>query len=255
MSHLNKLRWRQKGAFVKARYDAIYRDIRDSIEGGTYPYQSFLPSEAELTAAFQCSHNTLRRALALLREQGYVQPVHGKGVRVVWREPERTTFTVGGIESFREAGERTHLHAQTEVVTLEQISANERIAFNTGFEEGAELTLIERVRRIDGEALILDRNLFRTASVPGITEEIARTSIYDYAEGELGVSIALSKRAITVERATERDRELLDLGDIDYLAVITSQTFDAQGILIECTSSRHRPDHFCFRDTAVRHHV
>ena len=65
----------------------------------------------------------------------------------------------------------------------------------------------------------------------------------------------MSKRAITVERATGRDRELLDLGDIDYLAVITSQTFDAQGILIECTQSRHRPDHFCFRDTAVRHRL
>ena len=114
---------------------------------------------------------------------------------------------------------------------------------------------MERVRRIDGEALILDLNLFRTSSAPGITEEVARDSIYDYAEGELGVSIAMSKRAITVERATGRDRELLDLSGIDYLAVVTSQTFDAQGLLIERTQSRHRPDHFCFRDTAVRHRV
>lgn len=240
---------------MKARYDTIYRDIRESIEAGGYPYQSFLPSEAELTSAFACSHNTLRRALALLRDQGYVQPVHGKGVRVVWREPERTTFTVGGIESFREADERSHLHATTEVVRLEQVRADERLAFDTGFEEGCELTLVERVRRIEGEALILDRNLFRTSSIPGITEEVARTSIYDYAEKDLGVSIAMSKRAITVERATARDRELLDLDGIDYLAVITSQTFDDQGILVECTQSRHRPDHFCFRDTAVRHHV
>lgn len=238
---------------MKARYDVIFRDIRDSIEEGAYPYQAFLPSEAELTAAYSCSHNTLRRALGLLREQGYVQPVHGKGVRVIYQEPERTTFTIGGIESFQEAERRIHLNAQTEVVRLEQVAATAETAFRTGFEEGCELTLVERVRRIDGEALILDRNLFRTSSVPGITEEVARGSIYDYAEGELGVSIATSKRAVTVERATTRDRDLLDLGDIDYLAVITSQTFDAQGILIECTQSRHRPDHFCFRDTAVRH--
>ena len=56
---------------MKARYDVIYRDIRESIETGAYPYQAFLPSEAELTAAFECSHNTIRRALGLLREQGY----------------------------------------------------------------------------------------------------------------------------------------------------------------------------------------
>lgn len=240
---------------MRARYDAIYRDIRESIEQGAYPYQSFLPSEAALTEAFGCSHNTLRRALGLLRDQGYVQPVHGKGVRVVYQEPERTTFTVGGIESFREADLRTHLNAQTEVVSLGPLVADDDLAFRTGFEPGCELTAVERVRRIDGEALILDRNLFRTSSLPGITEEIARTSVYEYAEHELGVTIALSKRAITVERADARDRRLLDLGDIDYLAVITSQTFDAQGILIECTQSRHRPDHFCFRDTAVRHPV
>lgn len=240
---------------MKARYDVIYRDIRDSIEGGTYPYQAFLPSEAELTAAFSCSHNTLRRALGLLRDQGYVQPVHGKGVRVIWREPERTTFTIGGIESFREADERARLHATTEVVSLGQIRATSQIAFDTGFEEGTELTTIERVRRVGGEALIFDRNLFRASSIPGITKEIACASIYDYAEKSLGVTIAMSKRAITVERATKRDREVLDLGDIDYLAVITSQTFDVQGILVECTQSRHRPDHFCFRDTAVRQRV
>ncbi len=240
---------------MKARYDAIYRDIRESIENGTYPYQGFLPSEAELTATYDCSHNTLRRALGLLRDQGYVQPVHGKGVRVIYQEPERTTFTVGGIESFHEAEERIRLDAQTEVVALEQVTATPEISFRTGFEEGTELTSIVRVRRIGGEALILDVNLFRAASIPGITEEVARGSVYEYAEKDLGVSIAMSKRAITVERATARDRELLDLGDIDYLAVITSQTFDAQGILIECTQSRHRPDHFCFRDTAVRHRV
>lgn len=240
---------------MRTRYDAIYHDIRKSIEQGGYPYQSFLPSEAELTAAFDCSHNTLRRALGLLRDQGYVQPVHGKGVRVVYREPERTTFTVGGIESFREAGERSHFSAQTEVVSLEQLTASAELAERTGFEEGTELTSIVRVRRIDGEPLILDHNLFRTASVPGITEEVASASVYDYAERELGVTIAMSKRAITVEHATARDRDLLDLGDIDYLAVVTSQTFDAQGVLVEHTQSRHRPDHFCFRSTAVRQKV
>ena len=65
----------------------------------------------------------------------------------------------------------------------------------------------------------------------------------------------MSKREITGERATDRDRELLDLDDVDYLAVVKSQTFDAQGTMIEYTQSRHRLDHFCFRSTAVRQGV
>ena len=240
---------------MKARYDAIFRDIRTNIENGTYAYQDFLPSEAELVQRYSCSHNTLRRALALLREQGLVQPVHGKGVRVIYREPERTTFAIGEIESFREVGRRSHIETETLVLALEHIVATPEIARATGFEEGIGLTSIERVRRIDGERLIRDRNLFRTTAIPNITKEIAERSIYEYIEGELGLRIAMSKRTITGERATARDREVLDLDDVDYLAVVSSQTFDTQGILIECTESRHRLDHFCFRNTAVRQKV
>lgn len=240
---------------MKARYDAIYRDIRDTIEDGTYPFQAFLPSEAELTRYYTCSHNTLRRALGLLREQGYVQPVHGKGVRVVYRRHDRETFSIGQIESFREAGARAHFRAETEVVAVRQTVASAETELRHGFAEGTPLTYVERVRRINGEALIRDRSLFLTSSVPGITEDVARASIYEYMERELGVTIAMSKRTITGERADERDRALLDLDGVDYLAVVDNLTFDAQGILIECTQSRHRLDHFCFRDTAVRQKV
>ena len=240
---------------MKARYDAIFRDLRDTIENGTYPFQSFLPSEAELVQTYRCSHNTLRRALGLLREQGYVQPVHGKGVRVVYQRTARETFSVGQIESFREAGRRSHFRAETQVIDVHHLEATADIAARHGFEEGADLTYVERVRIINGEALIRDRSLFLTSSVPGITEDIARASIYEYMERDLGVVIAMSKRTITGERTTDRDRELLDLDGVDYLAVVDNSVFDAQGILIECTESRHRLDHFCFRDTAVRQKV
>lgn len=240
---------------MKARYDEIYRDLRRTIEAGDYAYQSFLPSEAVLTRAYSCSHNTVRRALALLRDEGYVQPVHGKGVRVIYREPDRETFFVGGIESFREARDRGGFESSTRVITFERMAASNAIAEMTGFPPGEELFAIERVRSINGENLILDRNFFLTCEMPGLTREIAEQSIYDYLEHDVGITIAMSKREITGERADGCDRKLLDLGDVDYLAVVSSQTFDAQGTMIEFTQSRHRLDHFCFRDTAVRQNV
>ncbi|MBM6754946.1 UTRA domain-containing protein [Collinsella tanakaei] len=95
----------------------------------------------------------------------------------------------------------------------------------------------------------------RKRTVPSVSTAIAERSIYQYIEGDLGLRIAMSKRTITGERANARDREVLDLDGVDYLAVVSSQTFDTQGILIECTQSRHRLDLFCFRDTAVRQKV
>ena len=51
---------------MRAVYGQIYEDLLAQIESGEYPYQGFIPSEAELCERYQCSHNTARRAVRLL---------------------------------------------------------------------------------------------------------------------------------------------------------------------------------------------
>ena len=72
----------------KAIYEGIYREIRSRIINGTYAFQEMLPTEAELTAEFGCTRNTVRRALSMLADEMFVQPIHGKGVRVIWLKGE-----------------------------------------------------------------------------------------------------------------------------------------------------------------------
>ena len=48
----------------QAKFDTIFRELRERVEDGTYAFQSFLPSENTLTAEFDCSRNTVRRAIA-----------------------------------------------------------------------------------------------------------------------------------------------------------------------------------------------
>ena len=66
----------------KAKYEGIYRSIKKRIEAQDYPYQSLLPSENTLIAEYDCSRNTVRRAIAELIADGYVQSMQGRGVRV-----------------------------------------------------------------------------------------------------------------------------------------------------------------------------
>lgn len=239
----------------KSMYEGIYHTIRSRIEQKVYPYQSMLPSENTLIKEFSCARNTVRRALSGLIEDGYVQPIHGKGVRVIYQPAERTAFLIGGIETFRETAARNHLKSTTKVCCFELRKADEAFARSSGFEPGTEYYYIERVRRLNGRALILDINAFRVDLVPGLTKEIAEDSIYSYIEHELGMQIMTAKRRITVERCTALDEQRLDLGDYNFLAVIANQTFNADGILFEYTCSRHHPEYFCFQDTAARKHV
>ena len=90
----------------KAKYDHIYKDLKEKIETEYYAYQEMLPSENTLVGIYSCSRNTVRRALAELTADGYVQPMHGKGVRNIFQPVEQTAFTVGGIESFKESAAR-----------------------------------------------------------------------------------------------------------------------------------------------------
>ena len=69
----------------KAKYEGIYHSIKKRIEAQDYPYQSLLPSENTLIEEYACSRNTVRRALAELVADGYVQTMQGRGVRVIWQ--------------------------------------------------------------------------------------------------------------------------------------------------------------------------
>lgn len=236
----------------KAKFEGIYRSIKQKIEAQDYPYQSLLPSENTLIAEYGCSRNTVRRALAELSDEGYIQPIQGKGVRVIYQPVGKTTFIIGGIETFQETARRNHLHAVTKVTRFETVVADEKFARESGFAPGEELWAVERVRYLDGKALILDVNYFLKEFMPGLTPEIAARSIYEYIENELGMQIVTSKRKMTVERATIRDEQRLDLNGYDCVAVITNHTFNSDGLMFEYTRSRHQPDYFCFQDTATR---
>lgn len=236
----------------KSKFEHIYRELKNKIESGDYPYQDLLPSENTLVTIYDCSRNTVRRAVSCLIEDGYVQSMHGKGVRIIYQPVDKTAFTIGGIETFRESALRNQINTFTRVAEFAEITADERISAKTGFPPGSELYYIQRVRYLEQKALIFDINIFLKSAVPGLTKEIAEKSIYEYIENELHMQIVTSKRKMTVERATQADQKYLDLNGYDCLAVITSQTFNADGLMFEYTQSRHQPEHFCFQDTATR---
>lgn len=237
----------------REKYTKIYKDLKTKIEAGEYEFQELLPSENNLILTYNCSRNTIRRAIGTLVNDGYVQTQQGKGIRNIFQPTMQTSFTIGNIESFQESAIRNHQVPRTEVLLFTEITADRRVSRRTGFPEHTELYYLQRLHYLDGKPLILNHNYFLKDVVPYLTKEIAEDSIYAYLENELHISIVTSKRSITIEKMTELDEKYLELGDYNCLAVVSSQTYNGDGIMFEYTQSRHRPDHFCFHDNAVRH--
>lgn len=237
---------------MRAIYYDIYEDLRDKIIQGVYAYRTFMPSEGALSEQYECSHNTLRKALSVLMLHGFVQPIWGKGVLVIYRPERRANFVLGDIETFKEAAQRNGITARTKINVFERIVADKALAESTGFEVGDELIHLERIRILEGKALIRDKSYFLASTLPGLTPSIAEDSVYAYAEDVLGMTIVTSRRTVTMDYAMAEDRAVMDLLDFTMLAVVTNRTFNSQGVMFECTQSRHRPDYFTFHNTAVR---
>ena len=235
-----------------AKYDAIYRSLRQAIEHEEYPYQSALPSEHQLVQRYDCSRNTVRRAIAELADEGYVQSVHGKGVLVLYQKQEQTQFSIGGIESMKEAAARNGQTLRTRVIYFTELVVDGPLAARTGFSEGSEIYYVRRVRYLNGEALILDHNYFLKDVVRGLSAKLAEDSVYEYMEQTLGETIMTTRRKYTVERETELDGQYMELHGYNCLMVVSNQAFNKDGVMFEYTESRHRPDRFVFYELAQR---
>lgn len=238
----------------KTIYENIYKDLKQKIENNVFTYQELLPSENSLIQTYHCSRNTLRRAVSCLVTDGYVQTIQGKGVRNIYQPIAQTAFTIGEIESFRESAIRNGHTPLTKVLLFTEFEINERQSLNTGFPAGTDVYYIQRLHFLDDTPLILNHNYFLKETTPGLTKEIAETSIYQYLEQTLHMTIVNSKRIMTVEKMTQIDEKYLKMNARDYncMAVVSSQTYNSDGVMFEYTQSRHRPDYFRFYDNAVR---
>lgn len=236
----------------KSKYENIFAELKTKIETREFDFNSFMPSENELAKMYNCTRTPVRRALAELIRRGYVQTHQGSRVRVIYEPVTRKIFSIGGIESFKEAAARNNFAYATKVVKFAQVTVDEEIAERTGFHVGEELFDVRRVRYLNDKALILDKNYFLAKTAEGLSREIAEKSIYEYLENELGMKILTSKRTMTAELATAEDKACLELDDYNCLVIIAGRVFNSDGVQFEYTESRHRPDYFCFEDTATR---
>lgn len=234
---------------MDSKYKVIYNKLLEMIESGAVKPNALLPSENELMRMYDVSRDTVRKSLNLLLQNGYIQKAKGKGSLVL--DINRFNFPVSGVSSFKELAKTMKGSSETIVHRFTLEAVDEAIAKELYMQDG-NVYKIERIRKIDGECIILDIDHLNAQIVSGLTEQIAQDSIYEYIEQQLGLKISFAKKEITVERATSNDKELLDMKDYDMVVSVKSYTYLEDATLFQYTESRHRPDKFKFIDFARR---
>ncbi|WP_332691603.1 trehalose operon repressor [Halalkalibacter lacteus] len=235
---------------TKNKFRMIYDDLAGNIQNGILKANELLPSENELADTYKASRETIRKALKLLSEHGYIQKMQGKGSVVL--DVTKINFPISGLVSFRELADKMGKRAKTDVVSLEEQVIPTDIQEHFQTREEPDIWKVVRIREIDKEKIILDKDYLLSSLVPGLTVDICTRSIYAYIEQVLGLSISFAKKEITVETPTEEDRELLDLVGYDTIVVVRSHVYLDDATMFQYTESKHRPDKFRFVDFARR---
>ena len=64
------------------KYYKMHHDLEEQIHRGELRAGDRVPSENQLAADYQVSRQTVRKALAILEQEGYIYAMHGKGTFV-----------------------------------------------------------------------------------------------------------------------------------------------------------------------------
>lgn len=233
------------------KYDAIYQDLKEKIEAEIYATGSLLPSESALQDMYQASRDTVRKALRLLKDDGFIQSQKGKGSTVVNRQ--EYVFPVSGVVSYAELAAQFHLQTRTVVLTNHFATLPAKSFKDVDpTVEVKQMRLLKRVRYLENEPDIIDIDYLDPKVVPPIPESVAKDSLYAYLEGPVGLTIAYATKEITVETATEEDQRYLKIPPSAVVVVVRSCSSLTDTTKFQYTESRHRADRFKFHDFARR---
>ncbi|OBH05586.1 MULTISPECIES: GntR family transcriptional regulator [unclassified Mycobacterium] len=184
----------------------LFLVLHDEIDRGVIAPGEALPTEQTLCDQFGVSRITVRRALADLADQGYIERRHGVGSFV--RDHSPSDPAVGG--SYMEGLRQTQFETDVEVVELGTRRPPRAVA--EALEAPGELLQIVRVRRQrrTGEPLMVSDAWLPPELAGALTESALRRSPLYGLLADAGIVVDRIRHEITAEIAGPRNAHLLD---------------------------------------------
>ena len=171
------------------KYEIIAVDIREDILKGIYKPNEKLPFEKEICSKYNASKMTVKKALDLLVSEGLIVKRRGSGTFI----KDITEKEIHGIIDKKQFAGLTYNNIGHEVTSkvleFAVINADEKISSMLKIEVGDFVYLINRVRYVDKEPLVIEKTYMPLSVIPGVKMKDVEGSIYNYIREELGVKI------------------------------------------------------------------
>ncbi len=137
---------------TQPKYEHAYRVILQRLKSGRYPVGGRMPTESELATHFAVSRVTIRRALDMLVQDGYVESKQGSGYRVLTLSPASDTC----LTSFTDAMLRSGHDPSSRFISLDHFEAGAaEVAALPAELRGIAVSRVVRLRLVDEKPSML----------------------------------------------------------------------------------------------------
>ena len=93
------------GVRTTPRYQWVYNSLKNRIEMEDFKVGDFLPPEPELQRMFNVSRTTVRKAVEMLAQYGFVYIRQGRGTQILdFKATQKLGFVTSFSETLREQG-------------------------------------------------------------------------------------------------------------------------------------------------------
>ncbi len=215
-----------------AQYKKIEQDILGRITSRYYKKGDMIPTEQELTTAYNVSRVTVRRATDNLVAQGMLYRVPGVGTFVGNRTPVQKIAT---LKSFTEEMAELGLIASTKVNTFMIKEADTTIAGILEIKERDMIYYIERLRYANDELYVFEKTYMPVKSNPDLSIQILEGSKYDYIEKKRGVEIDYSYHHTSPMLPTKELSTLFQIDETTPILKIHNTTYLEDGSIMDFT--------------------
>lgn len=191
----------------ESSYILVHDNLKKKIVSGDYPKGSLLPSEPELEKIFHVSRITIRKAVEMLENDGYVKKQRGVGTLILDYE---VTQNLNKITSLTETLIKKGYDVKLSEMTIEKVIANTFFSELFDIPEKSQVIKITRVINILNKPFGIIENYIPEMLVQNIEEwENKFVSLYNLLEKEYFIRIEMSQDHIFAKNASEEEAEIL----------------------------------------------
>ena len=224
-------------------YIELADKLRADIESGVYAPGDRMPSEPTLCRATGYSRSTVRKALQLLVEQGYITKSQGKGTFV--SEITRTSPEPSPLEptflSFTENVRTLGGIPNTRTIDIRNVAPTAGLAEFFNLSPTDELFEVTRLRSVDGEPVMLE-TIWLPLVYSGLTGAELDGSLYQALKARYGKEPANGTKSIGICYANSRESFQLGAPKDSPLMLIEDRVFDQDGAPLHVSKQVVRGD-------------